>query len=270
MNIAKTVLPLALATSFLVTVPAWADSKETSKPFDEVCELVQWDDNDMEMSEDWSDDIDLYEIAAQLLNMDDDALFEAMKDGKSLADVATENGVDPSVIVNEAVAPEKALLDELLASNEIDQDEYNELVGQISAEIEFEMNHVYVDPIQWLTATLGLDEDAFWTQMEEGKVINDIVVAQGHAPETVAQDLIAFLVSEDQKLVEAGIMSPEEAAVEQEVYTGLIPSLMTLSIDALDSVFDDEEEEWLDDDWAEECEDLADDTLDPSSQDTNQ
>jgi len=90
--------------------------------FDELF-YGEWDEDayDDEAYED-----ELIETAAQTIGVDEDALWDALDEGGSIADVAKANGQDPQAVVDALLDMEFELIDELLKDEEISAEEAEE------------------------------------------------------------------------------------------------------------------------------------------------
>jgi hypothetical protein len=69
--------------------------------------------------------------AAEALGIEEDALWNALRDGRSIADVAAERGVDLQVVQNALVAEATERIDAALADGRIDEDEATELKAEL-------------------------------------------------------------------------------------------------------------------------------------------
>jgi hypothetical protein len=72
------------------------------------------------------------DAAAEALRLDEDALWDALRDGNSIADVAAEQGVDLQVVQDALVAEATERIDAALADGWIDEDRATELKAEIS------------------------------------------------------------------------------------------------------------------------------------------
>ena len=60
--------------------------------------------------------------AADVIGIDDDELFDALRDGQTIAEVAEANGVDPQEVIDALTADVQERLDGLVADGELDED----------------------------------------------------------------------------------------------------------------------------------------------------
>ena len=77
----------------------------------------------------WFDEDEAYweevtiEAAASVLGLDEDAIWETLDDGGTLASLATAQGIDPQVLVDALIASEESEIAELLKDGELTEDE---------------------------------------------------------------------------------------------------------------------------------------------------
>jgi len=193
---------------------------------------AQTDPEPVEPTEDEADfdnEYDPFSIAADLIGMDVDALWEAIDNGQTIAEVATANNVDPQTIIDALVADERAFIDELVAEGDISEEESAEWLAEVdeyAAEfvnevVDFEEFEDGYDPFPAIVELLGLDEDTLWTALDDGQSLAAVAQANGVAPEAV----VALLVEQEKafidELVAEGDISDQEAAewlAEVEAY----------------------------------------------------
>ncbi|MCP5097212.1 MAG: hypothetical protein GY943_16820, partial [Chloroflexi bacterium] len=167
------------------------------------------------------DFVDPLDIAAETIGIDVDALWEAMENGQSIADLAAENNVDVQTVIDAMVAAETAFIDELLAAGEIDDEEATEwrsesvefatdLVNNglalMALEIEGE------DPFDVAAVAIGIDIDLFWDTLENGQSIADIAAANNVDVQTV----IDAMVTAENEFIDALLADGELDADEAE------------------------------------------------------
>jgi hypothetical protein len=69
------------------------------------------------------------EGVAESLGMTQEELRDALRDGRTVADVAGERGVDVQVVVDAIVAAQRARVDEAVAAGELTQERADEILG---------------------------------------------------------------------------------------------------------------------------------------------
>jgi len=260
-------LKVGITTLFLsaalasVSLQAGAGSHEAVKTENVDCEYVLDESvlfgdiegiSDQDWDEEWGqveDESDLYLIASEVIGIDIDTLFEQIEQGQSIAHVALSYGVDPQAIVDQAVAQEKVFVDELVADGDITQEEADEFLAEVLAEVTFEINQVEVDPLEIVAQVLNIDVDTLWQAMEDGKTIEGIAVENGVDVSQVVSAVITELTAEVNDLLAAELISEDEAAIEIKIIEAMVPVLVTLELPVLDAILwgDEVEEEWFGD-----------------------
>jgi len=169
-----------------------------------------------EFEEGVEDGADWIAITTQKLGMDEDALFKALEEGKTIAQLAEEKGVDAQSIVDEIMAEESKLLNELVSSGEITQAEADEWLGEMTDGSSFFLNESLADweGPNWEAISaqaLGMDEDALFTELDAGKSIAELAQERGVDVQTIADALIAADTEYINKLVADGQITQAEA-----------------------------------------------------------
>ena len=81
------------------------------------------------------------DAAAEALGVTVDELRDALQDGKSIADLAGEKGVDVQTVIDALVADATAKIDEKVASGDLDADRAAELKENLADRITEMVNH---------------------------------------------------------------------------------------------------------------------------------
>jgi ribosomal protein S20 len=78
----------------------------------------------------------LIKSAAETIGIEPKELLQELKDGnKTIAQVATENGVDPQLVIDNAVAQAEARIDEAVEKGKIDEGKAAELKARVAEKI---------------------------------------------------------------------------------------------------------------------------------------
>ncbi len=80
------------------------------------------------------------EILTEVLGVSEDELLQAREDGRSLADVADANGVDPQAVVDALVADLEEHLDQGLESGRLTDEQADERLAEATERIEDMVN----------------------------------------------------------------------------------------------------------------------------------
>jgi transposase-like protein len=140
--------------------------------------------------------VDWYSIAAETIGMDDEALWEAVEGGQSLADVAQASGVDPQAVIDAIVEAERAFVERLVDEGELTREEANEWLRFLEEDVKafVEDNWEDWEGVDWFTIaaeTIGVDEEALWEALESGQSIAELAQAHGVDPQAVVDAIVA-------------------------------------------------------------------------------
>jgi hypothetical protein len=80
-------------------------------------------------------------VAANAIGISEADLRTALESGKSMADVATANGVDPQKVIDALVADAQAKLAERVANGDLTQAQADEISGDLVQRITDHVNH---------------------------------------------------------------------------------------------------------------------------------
>ncbi len=191
----------------------------------------------------------VYEEAAKMIGIDEESFWAEIDSGKSIADIAKANGVDPQTIIDAQVAEELKFIDELLADGAITAEEADEWKADSAKYIAFEIETAFVDPFTVAQNALGLDEETFWTELENGKSVAQLAQDKGIDPQTIIDSIVAGENEILDKEVAAGLITAEEADEYRAEIAQYVTDSVNMTLDELDAQFEAEWEEYdFDDD----------------------
>ena len=75
------------------------------------------------------------DVAAEALGITEDELLDSLRDGRSIADVAEERGVDPQTVIDALVAAATAHIDDEVAEGDLDADRAAELKERLAERV---------------------------------------------------------------------------------------------------------------------------------------
>jgi polyhydroxyalkanoate synthesis regulator phasin len=223
-----------------------------------IDELVSAGELSAEEAEEWRADVDEYTtfavhevvvdpyiLAAKTIGVDEDGLWEALDQGSSIADVALANGVALQTVVDALISAENDSIDQMVASGLLLDDEAEEWRAEIEEYVTYTVHEVYVDPFDIAAGVLGIDPDALWAEIDAGKTLAMIAVDQQVDLETVIAALSDSENSQINRMLDAGILSVEEA----EEWRAEIGEYVD---EIVHDAFDDDGYSECDEDWTEE------------------
>lgn len=161
--------------------------------------------------------VDWFTLAAERLGMDEDALWTAIEEGKTIAELAQEANVDVQAIVDAIKTAETELLNQLVADGVITQAEADEWLAEMDEEIRQFVEESFTDMfigVDWFTLAaeaLGMDEEALWQAIENGQSVGDIAAEQGVETQTIIDAIIAAETEAINQAVADGKLTQEEA-----------------------------------------------------------
>ncbi len=89
--------------------------------------------------------VDWFTVAAETIGLDEDALWEALEDGQSIAEIAQAHGVEPQAVIDAVVAAEKEFVDRLVAEGELTQEEADEWLAELDEEVRAFVEETFGD-----------------------------------------------------------------------------------------------------------------------------
>ena len=171
-----------------------------------------WDFEVLEGGSDW------FTIAAETMKLDEEALWDALDNGQTLADVAKAQGVAQETVVDAIVVAEQTFINELVASGDLSQEEADEWATELREDAESFLTESWdweeFEGVDWfgiVIETLNMDEDALWDALDNGQSLADVAKAQGIAQETVVDAIVTAEQTFIVKLVSEGEFTQEEA-----------------------------------------------------------
>lgn len=163
--------------------------------------------------EDW-EDLEAYGYVdvAKLIGIDEETYWSELDTGKTIAELATANGVDPQTIIDAMVAEEKTFYDEMVAAGDLTAEEAAEWLAESEKYAAYEVNNGYSDPFAAGLKLIGIDEETLWAEVDAGKSIAQIAQEKGVDPQAVIDAVVAAENAEIDKQIAAGLLTEEEAA----------------------------------------------------------
>jgi uncharacterized protein YidB (DUF937 family) len=176
--------------------------------------------------------VDWIAVAASTLGMDPDELWlTLLEEGQTLAEIAKARGVDPQTIIDAIFAAEIELIDKMVASGELTDEEADKLKTGLEEAIrsfvekgspELEDEELSFEDVEWVAVAasiLGMEPDELWAALqEEGQTLAEIAKARGVDPQTIIDAIFAAETDVIDKMVANGELTDEEA---EELKAGL-------------------------------------------------
>ncbi|MCP4693797.1 MAG: hypothetical protein GY859_37530 [Desulfobacterales bacterium] len=150
--------------------------------------------------------------------MKEDAVWEALTSGQTLAQLAQAEGADPQTIIDAMGAEARAEIDSALASGDITAEEaalwLNEVELEAAALVNEPIDFDYVDPLDEAAALVveltGMEEDAVWEALASGQTLAQLAQAQGVDPLLIYDGVMTGI----QAGIDAALMADDEFAFD--------------------------------------------------------
>ncbi|MCI3923343.1 hypothetical protein MO973_24255 [Paenibacillus sp. TRM 82003] len=161
---------------------------------------------------------------ATLFNLTSDELREALRNGKTLADIAAAQGVDVQAVIDASVASMKAKLDERLAEGKLTKAQYDELAATVTDKATKLVNGelgggkakfgrgIGGEPIvaeAELAALLSLSAEQLKEAVTGGKTLAEIAGEQGIEVQAVIDLLVKKMTEKLDEKLAAGTITQE-------------------------------------------------------------
>lgn len=166
---------------------------------------------------------DVVRIAAEQMGMEPQELLIELRTGKSIADVAEEQGIELDDISDAILAHVQADLDAAVEKGNITQEQADELLAQVAERLPGMLTRVYGRPgdhaqfrfkmnIQEIIATeLGMTIDALHDALRDGNSVADLAGEAGVDLQVIVDAILDAAEAELDGLVEAGTITQERA-----------------------------------------------------------
>ncbi len=157
--------------------------------------------------------VDWFTLAAGILGLDEEAMWDALMAGQSIADLAQTNGVDPQAIVDALAVAEAKWINELVAAGELEQVEADEWLAETAVYAqEFVEDNSWAlwEGADWFAIaqeTIGVDEETLFA----ADSIAAAAQTNGVDPQTVIDAIVAAETEWINGLVTTGELEQIEA-----------------------------------------------------------
>ncbi len=148
-----------------------------------------------------------------VLNLDEDALFDAFDSGKTIAEIAKDQNVDVQKVIDALVAAEKASIEEMVDAGYISRAKADEWIVDLEKQIAFDVNYSYPDPYAIAAKLLNVAIDELWMASDEGKSIADIAQNKGVDSQRIIDAIVKAETEFVQAQVDADLISSAEAKI---------------------------------------------------------
>jgi uncharacterized protein (DUF433 family) len=166
------------------------------------------------------------DVAAGVIGIERTDLVAELRDGKSIADVATAHGVDPQAVVDALVQAGQERINEAVAAGTLDPERaaslearLEERVGKLVETTKEQRRHRRAairrharNAVETAAETIGIVPKDLVTELRGGDTIADVATAHGVDPQAVIDALVAEANANIQAAKESGKLTDEQAA----------------------------------------------------------
>lgn len=186
-----------------------------------------------------------FQAAAEAIGIEPSELFQAIRDGQTVAEVAQDNGVDPSTVADAIVADARDRLDQAVEDGTLTQEEADEKAADLEERATAFVNGEYPMPFR---GTLPLGNPGLWgfadgpiaaaanaigigpvellQELRDGSTIAEVAEANDVGASAVVDAVVAALQERLDSAVDNGWITQEQAderaAELQEQATALV------------------------------------------------
>jgi hypothetical protein len=211
--------------------------------------------------------------AAEALGISGDELHDALVEGKSIATIAEERGVELQTVVDAMVNTGTERIDAALADGRIDEDRAAELKAELADRIdEFVQQtdwpgwrdhdrwsgHGWRDGHGWwggfdgpdglggldaVAESLGLDEGALWDALRDGQSIADVAAEQGVDLQAVQDALVSAATERVDAALADGRIDDDRAAELKAELPDLVTDFVQQSLPSWQGRWEDHDDD---------------------------
>jgi hypothetical protein len=162
------------------------------------------------------------DTAAEALGITEDELRDALQDGQTIAEVASDQGVEVQTVIDALVAAATSRIDEAVADGDITQDEADDLKADLEERMTDLVNRDLPGPgggfgrrvfahasLDVAAEALGITEDELRDALQDGQT--EVASDQGDEVQTVIDALVAAATARIDDEVAEGDLSQDEA-----------------------------------------------------------
>lgn len=151
---------------------------------------------------------------ADVLNMSQQDLIAELRAGKTVADVAQEQGVDLAQIVDALVAPQEQRLQRAVESGRLTQEQADALLALKRIQIEDRLSQLFpLDPMMIAAQVLGMEPQELFAELRQGKSVAEVAQEKGVDLEEIVNAITEPKVERLNQLVTDGRLTQEQADI---------------------------------------------------------
>ncbi len=149
---------------------------------------------------------------ADALNMSTQDLVAALRSGKTVADVAQEQGIDLTTIVDALVAPKVERLNRAVEAGRLTEQQADALLALARVRVEDRLNRPFsLHPFIIAAQVLGMDAPDLWSELQAGKSVAQVADEKGIPLDDIVNAILEPKSGRLNQLVSEGRLTQEQA-----------------------------------------------------------
>jgi uncharacterized protein (DUF433 family) len=165
------------------------------------------------------------QAAAEAIGIEPAELIRALREGRTIADLAEENGVDVQRVVDAVVASERERLEDAIDAGRLTQDQAGAIADDLEERVTDLVNGdlapfplpllphlgLWPAPIAFIADVIGIDPAELLAAFADGRTIADVAQDNDVEVESVVDAIVAELRDRLDEAVENGWLTQDEA-----------------------------------------------------------
>ncbi|MCA0455131.1 MAG: hypothetical protein LCI00_14245 [Chloroflexi bacterium] len=170
-------------------------------------------------------------VVAEALGIDAETLQTDLQAGKTIADIATEQDVELSAVIDAVVATQQEALATAVSEGTLTQAQADAQIALLRANLEVRFNETMTNvggrdgfgrrgsaSLEVVATALGIDVETLQTELEAGKTIADIATEQDVQLSVVVDAVVAVYQESLAAAVTDGKLTQAQADAQLELY----------------------------------------------------
>jgi lambda repressor-like predicted transcriptional regulator len=176
----------------------------------------------------WGGDVNIMNVVAKALGLEQTALQTELQNGKTIAQLAKEKNVSTDTIVNAIVAAYKTSLDLAVTNGYLTQTQADAILEAVRAFAPTYLDRSFVsnNPMTVIAKALGMTEADLMTAMRGGKTITQLAQEKNVSTDTIVNALVAAEKAQLDQAVADGRLTQAQADALLKVARVMAPSYL--------------------------------------------
>ena len=166
-------------------------------------------------------------VIAEALGISQQDLIAELRTGKTVADIAQEQGVDLATVVDALVAPEAQRLQRAVEKGRLTQAQADALLALARIRVEDRLHRPFpLSPLMIAAQVLGMEPRELLVELRAGKSVAEVAAERGVPLDDIVDAIVEPKADRLTELVAAGRLTQEQAdiliALERERVTHML------------------------------------------------